>query len=748
MYTQTIEELFTIKALKNAFGEISSRAMGLDGVRLEIFKEDLLENLEELQKELLRGRYTPEPLKHITLEKEDHTERPIGLSSLRDKIVQKTLALALGDYYEPHFNDKNYGFRRNKDTLKAVARCKDLLQKGSIWVLRTDIDNFFENINHERLMHIVASRIEDVKVVQLIASFLTNGSFARYRYLDNTEGIHQGDPLSPLLSNIYLNQLDWYLEEQGKAFVRYVDDISIFAHSKKEAEQSKVDLEAYLHSIDLHTNESKTHIVHSVKEGFTFLGIGFKGWELSIAKSRLEQSIAKFHRATLQTKPFDQMIVKLNQHMQGLSNYQLKVIDVEHPQMKLLKEAMVLALHERVYKEKKRGTVKTKGVFTKKLMMLDFPFDFGKVEKKDYIKRIISKAFEKHLANKTYTKAENKSKGKKRQYAKKYATSSVLHISEPGLYIGMSKNTINIKKKGKVVHQMPKTQCERIIIASKGVSLSSNVVELCATLGIGIDFINSSYKIETPYASLFANNNSYAKMTLLQLKVLGTPTQMQFAKAFIKGKSKNQLNYLKNLDRHHDILEEEIDQMERRIKTTIKKATTPNELMGYEGQIAHLYWQALVKVLDAKVDFDGRVTRGADDVVNASLNYGYAILYGRVHHHAVRAGLSLNISFLHALDQSKPTLVYDLIEEFRAFVVDRTIVSMINNNETLKLDKDNRLDRKSRQLIAKNVLEKIGSFTKHKKASKKVDTIIAEQSYMLSRAVRGLTTYKPFIGKY
>ena len=174
MYTQTIEELFTIKALKNAFGEIGSRAMGLDGVRLEVFKEDLLENLEELQKELLNGRYTPEPLKHITLEKEDHTERPIGLSSLRDKIVQKTLALALGDYYEPHFSDKNYGFRRNKDTLKAVARCKDLLQKGSIWVLRTDIDNFFENINHERLMHIVASRIEDTRLVQLIAGFLTN----------------------------------------------------------------------------------------------------------------------------------------------------------------------------------------------------------------------------------------------------------------------------------------------------------------------------------------------------------------------------------------------------------------------------------------------------------------------------------------------------------------------------------------------------------------------------------------------
>lgn len=134
--------------------------------------------------------------------------------------------------------------------------------------------------------------------------------------------------------------------------------------------------------------------------------------------------------------------------------------------------------------------------------------------------------------------------------------------------------------------------------------------------------------------------------------------------------------------------------------------------------------------------------------MNSSLNYGYAILYGRIHYHAVRAGLSLHISFLHALDDTKPTLVYDMIEEFRAFVVDRVIFTMINQNESIKLDKDGRLDTQSRQKIAKNVLERIGSYTKHKHASKKIDTIIAEQAYLLSRAVKGLSTYKPFIGSY
>ncbi len=368
MYEGKMEEIFTLKALKKAFGDITSRAKGLDGVSLDVFKEDLLENLEELQTELLTARYVPEPLKHITLEKEDATQRPVGLSSLRDKIVQKTLAEVLTNYYEPHFSDKNYGFRRNKDTLKAIARCKDLLQKGRIWVLRTDIDNFFENIDHKRLMRIVSSRIENERVVGLIASFLTNGSFARYRYIDNDEGIHQGDPLSPLLSNIYLNQLDWFLEEQGIEFVRYVDDITAFAHSQKAIEKVKLDVESYLHSIDLTVNESKTKMVHAVKEGFVFLGVAFEGYEASIAKERLAYSIAKLHRYCKEVKPFDALVIKLNQFLQGVSNYQLKVIAAEHPQMKLFEEAMLAALYERVYREKKRGTIKTKGAFTKNIL--------------------------------------------------------------------------------------------------------------------------------------------------------------------------------------------------------------------------------------------------------------------------------------------------------------------------------------------------------------------------------------------
>ncbi len=124
------------------------------------------------------------------------------------------------------------------------------------------------------------------------------------------------------------------------------------------------------------------------------------------------------------------------------------------------------------------------------------------------------------------------------------------------------------------------------------------------------------------------------------------------------------------------------------------------------------------------------------------------MLYSRVRYHAVKAGLALHISFLHALDDNKPTLIYDMIEEFRAFVVDRVVFTLINQNQHLKIDKDGKLDVKTRQLLTRKILEKIGSYTKHKKATKKIDTIIEEQAYLLARAIRGIATYRAFIGKY
>ena len=187
--------------------------------------------------------------------------------------------------------------------------------------------------------------------------------------------------------------------------------------------------------------------------------------------------------------------------------------------------------------------------------------------------------------------------------------------------------------------------------------------------------------------------------------------------------------------------------MESILKTGVNKAQSVEQLMGFEGSISAIYWQSLRVILEAP--FEKRVTYGAKDIVNSSLNYAYAILYGKIQHSLVHAGLSLNISFLHAIDERKPTLTFDMIEEFRTFIVDRTIISMINKDEPIKLDNEGLLTKASRQLISKNIKEKLGSYTMWKKESVKIENIIQTQCYNLAKSIEDSTKpYKAFIGKF
>ncbi len=176
--------------------------------------------------------------------------------------------------------------------------------------------------------------------------------------------------------------------------------------------------------------------------------------------------------------------------------------------------------------------------------------------------------------------------------------------------------------------------------------------------------------------------------------------------------------------------------------------TLPSDLKAaYEGSISVAYWDSLGLVIE--VPFERRVTFGARDIVNSSLNYAYAILYGKIQHSLVHAGLSLSISYLHALDDKKPTLTYDMIEEFRTFVVDRSIISMLNKKEPIKLDSKGLLTKDSRKLISKNIKEKLGSYTMYKKESRKVENIIQSQAYRLAKVVNGEEKkYRAFLGKY
>ncbi|MEA2091609.1 MAG: CRISPR-associated endonuclease Cas1, partial [Campylobacterota bacterium] len=545
----------------------------------------------------------------------------------------------------------------------------------------------------------------------------------------------------PLLSNIYLNEMDKFLEKNNIAFVRYADDFVMLFKSKNEAYSSLKKLKKYLKTIKLTIEKDKTSVVH-ISDGFIFLGVEFQGRNRYVQNDRLQKSISKIYAFSKNKSGFKKFIDELNAYLFALKNYYLKIVTKNSTQYKLLQDALIDSLSHKVYLSKKTKSITTKKEFKILLNQINFNILFDD-NIDDKVELVIAKGYEKYLATKSYKDTSTKIAKKKNLYAKKFANDSTLHIASKGLMLGISKNKFVLKQYGRVQDSYPFDRVTRIILEGKGCSLSSDVIKRCADNNITLDFINRD---ALPYASLITYKSSMSQIVNKQAKLLGTPMHLSLAASFIKGKAKNQLNYLKYLNKYHKLLDKQIDSIEINIGK-IKSIKTVPELMGHEGSISASYWEALKLVLE--VPFERRITQGAKDTVNSSLNYAYAILYGKVQHSLVYAGLSLNISFLHSLDSKKPTLTFDMIEEFRTFVVDRTIVSMLNKEEPIKLGNDGLLTKPSRQLIAKNIKEKLGSYTMHKKESKKVENIIQAQAFNLAKVVNGEEAkYKVFIGKF
>jgi CRISPR-associated endonuclease Cas1 len=316
-----------------------------------------------------------------------------------------------------------------------------------------------------------------------------------------------------------------------------------------------------------------------------------------------------------------------------------------------------------------------------------------------------------------------------------------------------------VKHKGAVVASVPKNRLRRVTIASAGVSLSSDCIHQCCKRNVSIEFLSRRGE---PFAMIYTPQFAITRATSEQLAARDGEAGSFLACQFLKGKAKNQINLLKYFNKYLARTEPEagaavaaeIERMERMFrdlkigKTGESREGARNRLMGVEGGISRCYWSAVRRILPPEIPFEKRIGQGAKDVVNSCLNYGYGMLYNRVQQALADAGAALHVSFLHEPRDRKPTLVYDLIEEFRQFSVDRTVIAMFNRGEPLRTDKRGWLTGPARQLVARNVRERLGSYMKWRRKQWKVEDIVFRQARLLMRHVRGEARYRPFIGRY
>lgn len=743
MFTLPFESLFTPQNLKNGFERIHSKAVGADGNDLAEFGSHLSQNLERLREELMSGIYAPEPLLKAKLPKDGGEFRPIAISSVKDKVVQNTISQALSPYFDKLFSNASYAYRKDKSHIKAIHRTRDYICHGYEWVLKTDIESFFENIDHDGLLAILDKHISDKRITKLISLLLQNGLFEKQKYHTHSLGVHQGDSLSPLLSNIYLDGMDKLLDERKMPFVRYADDFVVLGKSKDECENAKKALDEFLPTLKLKLNAEKTKLLHS-KEGFTFLGARFRGKDITIDNDAVQKQVSHIAKLSKAKMPFDKYIANLNDTIKSIKRYLLQIVREDSPQIAYLESQTVEFVASRVITAKSGGEITTKAAFREKLSKLE-PFSIAKgATANAMIELIIAKAYDKLSANESVKADTGALEKKKREYAERYAKSSTLFIGKAGMFLGIAKNRFSLKESGKPTRHIPIDHIRHIVISTRYSSLSSAVVEICAKNSIAIDFIDDR---SGHYAQLVGFNASISQLAHLQLSLISKGEHLHLAKEFIEGKAKNELNYLKYIDRYHNKLSAHIAKMEnslKRLKATAKDGQMA--LMGYEGEMAAIYWDAIKTLLGEDV-FNGRITQGASDTVNSALNYGYAILYGRAQKALVRAGLALHISFLHSSDGRKPTLVFDFVEEFRAYVVEKTVIGMALKSDTLSV-KDGRLTEKAKKALLEALLERLGGYVMWKKESRRVDDIIEEQAYLLARHIKGEDRYNSFIGKY
>lgn len=710
MFDLNLEDIFTAGAFEYALKRLKRTTLGLDGLSADDICTDVF--YAELKDEIFSLSYSPQPLKRAFIPKENKDElRKLAIPSLKDKFAQNILTRELSGYFDKSFSNRSYAYRNGKFYANTIFRARDFFKIFS-FAVKTDIKDFFENIDHEKLLEILRANIRDSRIIRLVELWIKNGIFERFDYRAHAKGVHQGDVLSPLLSNIYLNQMDKFLENSGVEFVRYADDFVMFFVSYEAAERGLTRLKDFLKTISLSLNEAKTSI-HGKDSEFAFLGVSFKGANLSIGEEKFKRILAKL-AGSAKKQAISQSVENLNAYVYHLKAISLKLFSSSQKDRFCLHFGeVVTSLIRRFLKTADKRTL------AEALINLNFPYEPGKTAKKAKILTYFKNA--KRPAVKS---VQNALEAKKREYLKTFSQSSVIHITTPFYFLALSQGKLVLKSKGAIKHKFPINQISQIIINAQ-ISLSSAVIKECAKKKISINFIDE--KTNLSYATLISANSAIPKTAASQISLLTTKKSLRIAQQFIIGKLKNQINYLKYLGKYHKNLGAEIKAMQEILKLRVPGAASVSELMGFEGSAANSYWQAIAKAIDYEFGFSARVTQGAIDIVNSALNYGYAILYSKILKSIAAAGLSPHVSYLHALDEQKPTLAFDLIEEFRAFIVDRAIISMVNKNEPFEI-KDGLLSVSTRQNIAKNVNEKLFAYTEYRGEKLKAQDIIDKQA--------------------
>ena len=312
-----------IKSVKKNKG-----AYGIDKMSVEELDGYFATHREEIKSQIRDGKYKPIPVRRVYIPKSNGKKRPLGIPTVVDRVVQQATAQVLSLGYDKYFSEHSYGFRPGRSCQQAIEEALVYLNEGYEWVIDLDIEKYFDTVNHDKLISILRERISDAKTLRLVRQFLQAGVMENGLISPSKEGVPQGGPLSPILSNVYLDKLDQELEARGLHFVRYADDCNIFVKSEMAADRVMKSVTSWLErKLRLKVSATKTKVVRPTKSNF--LGFTFwkskDGWKCKPANDRKKRLYAKTRailcRRKAVARPMKSTFEQLNWLIRGWINY-------------------------------------------------------------------------------------------------------------------------------------------------------------------------------------------------------------------------------------------------------------------------------------------------------------------------------------------------------------------------------------------------------------------------------------------
>ena len=327
-----IEEILSEENLNEAIKRVKANkgASGIDKMQVSEIDEYFRIHKEEIKTSIMEMKYKPQAVRRVYIPKANGKKRPLGIPTVVDRVIQQAIAQILSQIYDESFSDNSYGFRPNRSAHDAMYKVLDYLNEGYEWVIDLDIEKYFDTVNHDKLISILREKVNDKTTLHLIRAFLRAGVMEKGLVSPTEVGVPQGGPLSPILSNIYLDKFDKELEERGLRFVRYADDCDIFVKSEMSANRVMKSVTSWLErKLFLKVSATKTKVVRPTKSNF--LGFTFwknsktNTWQCKPSDDRKAKLYAKIKEVTVRkvaiARPLSYTITKVNQIVKGWINY-------------------------------------------------------------------------------------------------------------------------------------------------------------------------------------------------------------------------------------------------------------------------------------------------------------------------------------------------------------------------------------------------------------------------------------------